>query len=827
MSTHRTFNEDWHRGHEDYLEWLAEFNRLADCAETVDEDVRNNTRLLTQEVWIPVDESDPVAAESDPPNDNGTGSPVTTYQRRLLITTILLVISLPLILFGAQQSFASILTLTSRWLPPTFSERKVLDQFMQDFESGDSVFITWADCDLDDPRLNALGNALTESARPTENVNRLRLIDSVVTGSELVESLTMPPTSLTRSEAASRLQGILVGVDGVSSGALIGLTEEGVQQRESTMELILTNACSATGVPREQFILAGPPVDGWVVDREAKSNVDTLTPPSILISMLLCMWCLRSWAHSAAVLTSALVAQGILLAVMYFSGIRMNALFIVLPPLVMTLTVSAGIHLVNYFRDERDSGGTDGAVARAMAHGRGPCLLAAGTTAIGLMSLLRSDITPVTQFGWLAAVGVLVGIGLLFLLLPGVLERWPGKGSSSTVAGLAGNAQSETCPRIISTAPSLMIILCLMVMMFMGKGVESIRTSVAHDSLFPPDSQIVRDYRQLESQLGPLVPAEVLLHFEPGTDVQFMKHLKLVQEIDQAVCDLDGFGGTLSAASFDTNTSKNAASREEGQHRVSPSERYRKFRAQVESLREVLLNARLLHETEDRQTLRISTRVPALGDVDYARSLEQLRDRVEQILDEHRTNGVVVSAEYTGIMPMVSRVQDVLLRDLFVSFLSAFGLVAVVTIIVLRSVFSGLLVMLPNLFPAVIVFGAMGWLQIPVDIGAMMTASVALGIVVDDTFHFLTWFRRGTREGLSAHDAMQLAYRRCAKAMIQTTLICGLGMAVFGFSEFIPTQRFACLMLTLLVAALIGDLIFLPALLSGMTRRVFALQRPT
>jgi predicted RND superfamily exporter protein len=174
---------------------------------------------------------------------------------------------------------------------------------------------------------------------------------------------------------------------------------------------------------------------------------------------------------------------------------------------------------------------------------------------------------------------------------------------------------------------------------------------------------------------------------------------------------------------------------------------------------------------------------------------------------------------------MVSRVQEVLLRDLFTSFLSAFGLVAIVTILVLRSITAGLLVMLPNLFPAVIVFGGMGWLQISVDIGAMMTASVALGIAIDDTFHFLSWFRRSVNNGLSAVAAVRVAYRRCARAMTQTTLICGLGMAVFGFSGFLPTQRFACLMLTLLVAALIGDLVFLPALLCGITRRVFVRDR--
>ncbi|MCP4247567.1 MAG: MMPL family transporter, partial [bacterium] len=107
----------------------------------------------------------------------------------------------------------------------------------------------------------------------------------------------------------------------------------------------------------------------------------------------------------------------------------------------------------------------------------------------------------------------------------------------------------------------------------------------------------------------------------------------------------------------------------------------------------------------------------------------------------------------------------------------------------------------------------------------MMTASVALGVAVDDTIHFLTWFRRGLDQGRDRKGAVMLAYERCGTAMSQTTLIGGLGLSVFAFSTFTPTQRFGVLMLALLTAALIGDLIFLPAILSGPIGRFFGLSR--
>lgn len=138
--------------------------------------------------------------------------------------------------------------------------------------------------------------------------------------------------------------------------------------------------------------------------------------------------------------------------------------------------------------------------------------------------------------------------------------------------------------------------------------------------------------------------------------------------------------------------------------------------------------------------------------------------------------------------------------------------------------------MIPNVFPVVMIFGFIGWSEqllgqaILVDIGTMMTASVAMGVAVDDTIHFLTWFREGLKRGLDRRDAIFVAYKHVAPAMTQTTIIAGLGLSVFALSTFTPTQRFGTLMLALLGAALVGDLIFLPALLASPLGRIFTMR---
>ena len=196
-------------------------------------------------------------------------------------------------------------------------------------------------------------------------------------------------------------------------------------------------------------------------------------------------------------------------------------------------------------------------------------------------------------------------------------------------------------------------------------------------------------------------------------------------------------------------------------------------------------------------------------------------DPKASLVDLHGEDRAAVSVVYTGVVPVVYKAANTLLDSLVESTILAFVLIAFVMWFVLKSFRAGIVSMLPNIFPVVAVFGYMGWRGIEVDIGTMMTASVAMGVAVDDTVHFLTWFRWGLNEGLSRKEAIKEAYRRCSLAMMQTTLIGGLGLAIFAFSSFTPTQRFGYLMISLLAAALVGDLIFLPALLAGPLGKVF------
>jgi hypothetical protein len=304
---------------------------------------------------------------------------------------------------------------------------------------------------------------------------------------------------------------------------------------------------------------------------------------------------------------------------------------------------------------------------------------------------------------------------------------------------------------------------------------------------------------------------ELVVHFDKDSPLSFMEQLQHVSALQQRLRKLPDVGAALSGADFTPAIPEGGSARNVVQ-RVY-------WRRNQQAIEDKLRQAGLCARSEqDERLWRISVRASALTDVDYGRFVETLRATAEPYvrkLEDVRTT-------YTGVIPLIYKAQRELLNDLVESFLLAFGVIGIVVIVVLRSLRAGLLAMIPNVFPAVVIFGLMGWCSIWIEIGSIMTASAAMGIAVDDTFHLLAWHRRGIRRRLPRQEAMRFSVHCCAGAMLHTTLICSFALLVFSLSSFMPIRRFSWLMATLLLAALVGDLLVLPAMLASPLGRFFS-----
>ena len=200
-------------------------------------------------------------------------------------------------------------------------------------------------------------------------------------------------------------------------------------------------------------------------------------------------------------------------------------------------------------------------------------------------------------------------------------------------------------------------------------------------------------------------------------------------------------------------------------------------------------------------------------------------DRLNQIMVELAGRVPVgVRAKFTGLVPLLIVAQQEILHSLLTSFLGAVVVLFPVLTIWLRSLRAAAVSLIPNVAPVSIVFGGLGWLGRPLNAATVMTASIALGLALDNTLHLIEHFRlaRRSRAGVTRYDAAYRAIQNCHRAMIHTTLIASLGLGGLALSPFKPTAEFGLLLAALLACALFHDLLITPALLCSPLGEWFA-----
>ena len=776
-------------------------------------------------------------------NASSTERQATRYWLRSLIGLVALLALAPLAVRDSNRALVGMLNAPASWLPPSMPVRSEYDQFRQLFRGDEFVIIGWEGAKVGSEELQKAKAALMPFTRA--NDERPAYLEEVITGEEIVEQLTGPPSNFSQRSAVARLRGVVLGDQGEQTVLLVSYTDLGDRTRRTSLGLFRQKVAEAVALPPEEVHMVGPPVDGATVDEEAYRSIQQFTLPSFLLGAIICLLCLRSVVLTTAVLSVASVGQGLSLAAVHWTGLDMNAVLIVLPPLVFVLTASAGIHLSNYFLDGmRSDPRIDPveATRQALRAGTVPCWLAASTTIVGLGSLGLVRLWPVSAFGLIAAGTVFTTLVLLLLLLPGAMV-WHGRRRRRTEAKTASQNSKLTrssrgsrrdgatdSRQVSGSSPTSGMLVLLrsklldhpmifvagfaVLTLTCGFGLPQLETSVNLPRMFPPESQIRSDYRWFESRIGPTGNAEAIVTFAPGALPDPLDRFELVRRLDDQIRQLESVGGVISPRTFLPPLPP------PNRRSIRATAVKANIRAQIEDTGSPLWHSGYLASNEDGEQLwRIGFRFPFDETLDYRQSVSQIQDKlsptIQQAIAESGLRGPAIGISYTGGMPLTAGSQDILLRDLFRSFLSAFAIVAVMMVAVLRSVAGGLLAMFPNLFPTITLFGFMGLASMPLDIGSVMTASVALGIAVDGTVHFLSRFRHHLRHDLDRRQAIVAALGHCGPAMWQTTAVCALSPLVYGFSEFLPTQRFALMMFGLLFAALVGDVVLLPALLAS------------
>jgi len=720
---------------------------------------------------------------------------------------------IPVLAWGAFRAYDRSNNQVDQWLPRDSEATALYDDFLRAFGSDEFVLVSWEGCTLTDPRLEEFALHLEGKG---EADAATAMFAEVVTGRRAYDALLAAPLRLTRSQALRRLEGTLVGRDGRTTCAVVTLSDVGDADRSAALEAIQRIAAEH-GVAADDQRLGGDATIGAAIDVESQRAVNQwILVPSMALALLIAWACLRNVRLALMVFLLSEYCYALSEAVIYFTGGTMNLLLVIVPVLTYVLTISASVHLCNYYRDAIGEGGVRGAPMRAIRAGWQPCLLAAVTTSLGVVSLCVSHVMPVKMFGLYAAVSVLLSFGVTFLVLPAAMEKFSvGKTDRRTRIARRSTSRQTTdvtgrLADFVISRHATVVATCLIGAAILAGGVARIKSSVDPARFLAPESRWLSDADWFRRNVGPMAPIEVVVGFHPDCQVRFTRRMQLVRDVREQVQSLAGVRGATSAATFAPLPGATSSGR------VRPRDLMRRilFNGKLLGHRSWYVEQRYIADDAGWELWRVSARVDKLDGSNYEDVLSRVRTCVDVPIAASGIPGDQLKVFCTGAVPLVLSAQEELLESLAMSFALACVLIALVMVYVLRSPSAGLITMLPNIFPALVIFGLMGWRGSLVDVGAMMTASVALGIAVDDTLHFVTWFCRALRRGDSQQEAIRHAYRKCAVAMTSTTLIAGLSLLVFFFSPFQPVSRFGLLMFLLLLAALVGDLLLLPGILA-------------
>lgn len=621
------------------------------------------------------------------------------------------------------------------------------------------------------------------------------------------------------------------------------LSESGLADRAETLRLIRQRGV-AVGVPEQAMHLAGGPVAGSALNMEMLKAVWNKNAPfyalhessivllSWLVGMVLAIWMLRSLRLVVMVLGVSYLCVLYSVALVPVTGGSMNMVLVVMPTLLLVTTLSGAIHLANYWKHTASINPRT-AVVEAVKAAKMPCIWASLTTAIGLASLMTSALAPIRDFGIYSAVGTVVSLGLILLGLPALLQIFP---PTVAVSSDLESADWHHFGNWIARHHKKIIVGFLALGIGMTTGLKFFRSETKVIRYFADRTRVVQDYNFLEANLAGVAPVELIIRFDQDAqeELRFVERAAVVRKIGSEVSKLPDISGTLSLASFlptvpplDPKATAPQRAKYSAKSRTI-EERIRTRAGKTGSLYQMATDATQFNAPGD-ELWRITAQVAIMSQKQYGELTVELDEICRNILREltihgsgkYRSNTETVqfhpgvSHQVTGMVPLFLATQQELLHSLINSFFMAFATIALVMMLLLRNFWAGLLAMVPNVLPIGMVFGAIAWAGIAVDIGTIVTASIALGIAVDGTLHLVSWFRMGLAQGKSREEAVANALGHCGPAMWQTSFIISLGMIVLYPCDLILISRFGWLMAALVTTALAMDLILTPALLTG------------
>ena len=496
--------------------------------------------------------------------------------------------------------------------------------------------------------------------------------------------------------------------------------------------------------------------------------------------------------------------------------------------LMLILTMSMNVHLVVRHRQlvrDHPELAHPARVLMTMQKMFWPCLYTALTTILAFGSLVLSSIKPVIDFGWMMSLGLVVTFAVSFLLFPSLLAvLGPAqKGESASVPGLKFTA---TLSRITAQRGRLVITTSLALAILGGIGITRLEVENSFINYFGKDTEIYRGLKLIDRELGGTTPLDVIVRFEPepeiaatdesdddlalllgsvsqGDPVDYWftpRKIKTVSMVHDFLESRYGVGQVLSLASLiRVGESISKAPFDTFELAVL-------YKRMPDDLKAALLSP---YVSIERDEMRLTARIrDSLPDLRRNVLLQEIQSGLEKEL-----NLEPEAFQVSGLVVLYNN----MLQSLFSSQIMSLGVVmlgiALMLLILFRSLRLAVIGIAPNLLAAAIILGVMGWARIPLDMMTITIASITLGIAVDNSIHYIYRFRSEIGRVGDYVETLHYCHANIGRAIFYTAITIIAGFSILVLSNFLPTIYFGVFTALGMAMALLASLTLLPRLI--------------
>ena len=486
----------------------------------------------------------------------------------------------------------------------------------------------------------------------------------------------------------------------------------------------------------------------------------------------------------------------------------------IVPSLLLAVSIGATVHILSIFFDRfNTTGDKKEAIKYTLGHSGLAIAMTSVTTAIGVGSFSGSEVAPIADLGTFASFGVMVSLFLTLTLLPALLSITKLKQKKKTQAGVLDALMKKLAIVPIKYYKSIIAVSFALVALALF---SASKIELSHNPLFwfQPDDYNRVSTIEIDKAMNGSVTIEIVVDTKQENGWNNPERLNKLNvfsaELEKYVDSYTHIGKVVSLATIVKETNRALHENKEEFYSI-PND------ANLVS-QELLLfensGSDDLEDVVDSQfsKARITVKLPW---TDAVKSYEVL-NYVKSEAAKTFPNDTVVT---TGMIPLLINTFANSVHSSVTSYLIAFILITFMMMLILGSVRIGLLSMIPNLTPIILGLLIMSVANIPLDMFTLLIGSIAIGLAVDDTIHFMHNFRRYYLDSGDANRAIEQTFYTTGKAMVITTIVLALGFFAYMMANMISVQNFGLLTGSVIVLALLADLLLAPALMIVAAKR--------